>query len=254
MDMEFEGSPMNEHARKFLGEGGSSQDVSLPKGLNGALQNVFTKVRDGDTVDKNKFRKRVIKTVKIGDSPADYMVISGNKNAIYNALCLLYLIGTGETKKLFQRYDKVSRTQGKVDLSILEKQTKQQYLEFFCLGVVRERIDEIIEYIHSLEFDLFADKLPSPFGSHLDNKYDLSPMLQLYGKDIPWKEYMDSYERAEQFFAKKEYQNAKEQLKSLEHNSLLRLPIVESLNKKINAEEDEIMEAWDYIQKKLNKF
>ena len=86
--MVFDGLPMNEHARRFL----SGSNISLPKELNVALQNIFTKTRDGDTVDKNKFRKRVIKTIKEGDSPAKYMVIPGKGNAIYNTLCLLYLI------------------------------------------------------------------------------------------------------------------------------------------------------------------
>jgi hypothetical protein len=252
MDMEFEGSPMNEHARKFLSESGSSQDVSLPKSLNDALQNIFTKVRDGDTVDKNKFRKRVIKTVKIGDSPADYMVIPGNKNAIYNALCLLYLIGTGETKKLFQRYYNALNTLEKINLSILEKKSERQFLEFFCLGVVRESIDKISSCLSSTEFDLFTDKLPSPFSSKPGHTYDLSPMLQLYEQKIPWKDYMESYEKAEQLFSNKEIHKSKEVLQSLEQSALLRLPVVEALNKRIEVEENELKEAWDYFQKKLN--
>tara|TARA_R110000764_G_scaffold219056_2_gene306684 strand:+ start:510 stop:1250 length:741 start_codon:yes stop_codon:yes gene_type:complete len=246
--MVIDGLSMNEHARRFLSE----TNISLPKELNVALQNVFTKTRDGDTVDKNKFRKRVIKTIKEGDSPAKYIVMPDKGNAIYNTLCLLYLIGTGETKKLFQHYEATSSRPEKRNFSILKKQTDQQYLEFFCLGVVRENIDKIIECLCSVEFDLFTDKLPSPFSNLAKSKYDLTPMLNLYGQVIPWNEYIESYENAEAFFAKKDYQQAKKVLKNLEHTALLRLPVIESLNKKIKAQEDESKEAWEYFQKILN--
>ena len=77
-------------------------------------------------------------------------------------------------------------------------------------------------------------------------------MLNLYGQVIPWNEYIESYENAEAFFAKKDYQQAKKVLKNLEHTALLRLPVIESLNKKIKAQEDESKEAWEYFQKILN--
>jgi hypothetical protein len=246
--MVLNGLSMNEHARRFLSE----TQISLPKELNVALQNVFTKIRDGDTVDKNKFRKRVIKTIKEGDSPAKYIVMPDKGNAIYNTLCLLYLIGTGETKKLFQHYEATIFRPEKRNFSILKKQTDQQYLEFFCLGIVRENIDKIIECLCSVEFDLFTDKLPSPFSNSSGNEYNIMPILNLYGQVIPWKEYMVSYEKAEAFFIKKDYQQAKEVLKTLENKALLRLPVVESLNKKIKIQEDESKEAWEYFQKILN--
>ena len=246
--MSFNELSMNEHARRFL----SKDDITLASKLNVALQNIFTKEREGDTTDKNKFRKRVIFTEKFGDSPAKYTVNPESKNAIYNALCLLYLIGTGETKKLFRQYEKNRLTPKKRDFSVLTKQTEQQYLEFFCLGVVRENIDKILACLRSTEFDLFTDKLPSPFSSSDKNKYDLSPMLKLYGQVIPWQEYMTQYEKAEAFFLKKEYAQAKEILFTLEQEALIRLPVVNVLNKKIKAEETEATEAFDYLQKILN--
>lgn len=250
--MEFSGLSMNEHARRFLSVTSSSDDLLLPKELNVALQNVFTKTRTGDNIDKYKFRKHVINTVKTGDSPAKYMVKQGKQNTIYNALCLLYLIGTGETKKLFQHYERTSLTPEKRDFSILEKQTRQQYLEFFCLGVIRENIDKIIEALCSTEFNLYIDKLPSPFSISTENKYDLSPLLNYYGQVIPWKDYMVQYEIAEKHFMKKSYVEARKTLNNLEKNSMVRLPVVESLNKKITAQEEESKEAWDYFQKIIN--
>ena len=77
-------------------------------------------------------------------------------------------------------------------------------------------------------------------------------MLKLYGQVIPWQEYMPQYEKAEVLFLKKEYTQAKEILLTLEQEALIRLPVVNVLNKKIKAEEAEAIEAFDYFQKTLN--
>jgi hypothetical protein len=251
MGIEFEGLPINDHARIFLNKKGQSENLDLGK-IRMALLTVFVPKHKTESSDTNKFRKEIVFTDKTNYSSVKYLVIKDKKNSIYNALCLIYLIGAGETRKLFQDYYKTKTTTKNCNVLKLEVQSSQQYLEFFCLGIVRNNIDKIIECIHSPKFDLFTDKLPSPFTSNHDNKYDLSPMLQLYEKDIPWKEYMDCYERAEHFFAIKEYFKAKQVLCELEETAVLRLPVVESLNKKIKAQEYEIKEAWDYIQKKLN--
>jgi hypothetical protein len=250
MGMEFKGIPINDHARIFLSKEGLSENLELGK-LRMALLTVFVPKHKNENSDTNRFRKDIICTDKTNPSSVKYLVMQGKKNSIYNALCLIYLIGAGEARKLFQDYYKTKATTKSCDVSKLEEQNGQQYLEFFCLGIVRDSIDKIIECIHSPKFDLFTNKLPSPFTSNLDNQYDLSPMLQLYEKDIPWKEYMDCYERAEQLFEIKAYPKAKQVLCELEEKALLRLPIVESLNKKIKAQEYETKQAWDYIQQKL---
>ena len=43
-----------------------------------------------------------------------------------------------------------------------------------------------------------------------------------------------------------------EELRKLEEDAVIRLPVVEALNKKIKAIEAEAEEAWDYFQKMLN--
>lgn len=244
MTIELEYLSINDFAKGFLSPG----NISVPTKIHNALQNILTKSRDNENSDKVQFRKCIIKSNKnFGNTKHE--VIKGSKNSIYNVLCLLYLIGTGETKKLFQDYYSTQNDVGKRDFSILVQQTKKQYLEFFCLGVIRENIDQIIECLHSTDFNLFTDKLPSPFSSNFnDNNYDLSPMLQLYEKDIPWKDYMDRYERAEQFFENKKYDEAKLELTALEQSARLRLPVVESLNRQIKAKEHEAQEAFDYLK------
>jgi hypothetical protein len=239
---------INDFARRAL----SKDSITLPKGIHDALQNIFTKIRKNENNDNVKFRGQLIQSVAYNLS-CKHEVIKGKQNSIYNALCLLYLIGTGETKKLFQHYYDTQHVPAKRDFSILTVQSDQQHLEFFCLGVVRENIEEITQQLLLTEFDLFTDKLLSPFSHNSKNKYDLTPMLKLYQQDIPWKEYMPSYQKAEVYFAKKQFIEAKQVLSELEKTAILRLPIVEYLNIKIKAEEAESKDAWNYLQTLLNK-
>jgi hypothetical protein len=63
---------------------------------------------------------------------------------------------------------------------------------------------------------------------------------------------MSLYKEAEQNFIVKEYSKAKEKLKILSSESIIRLPVIEFLITKINAEEAESKEAWDYLKNILN--
>ena len=247
MNVDVEPITINEFARRFL----SKTDITLPKAIHDALQNIFTKKRKGENNNNVQYRTLIIKS-STHLLPIKNEVIKGKSAAIYNALCLLYLIGTGETKKLFQHYYSTRSTPEKRDFSILKKESDRQYLEFFCLGIVRENIDKIMACLFSNDFDLFSEKLPSPFYSDLNNKYDLTPMLKLYQKDIPWKDYMERYEKAEMYFNERKLIEAKEVLDKLSEDAFIRLPIIEYLNVKIKAEEAESKEAWDYLQKILN--
>jgi hypothetical protein len=248
MNKDVELLSINEFARRALSE----KPITLPKGIHDALQNIFTKKRKNENNNNVKFRKKLIQSAD-HNAPGKHELIKGKQNSIYNALCLLYLIGTGETKKLFQHYYDTQHVPSKRDFSILTVQSDQQHLEFFCLGVVRENIEEITQQLRSTEFDLFTDKLSSPFSCNTKSKYDLAPMLRLYQQDIPWKEYMASYQKAERHFAQKQFIEAKQVLCELEKTAILRLPIVEYLNIKIKAEEAESKDAWNYLQTLLNK-
>lgn len=250
MNIKFEGAKINDLARKFLCRNDTKEKTDLGK-LRMALLTVFVPKHKDKISDAKAFREHVIHTSKT--KPVNYLVIPGKENSIYNALCLIYLIGAGDTRLLFQSYYKYQKQLNKIcDTSKLEKQTEQQYLEFFCLGVVRERVDEIVECIHSDKFDLFTDKLPSPFSGASKENYDISPLMSLFDKPIPWEFYMEQYQIAEEFFLNKKHTQARIVLKSLEQQALLRLPVVESLNRKIKAEEKEQKDAWDYFQKIIN--
>jgi hypothetical protein len=247
MRKETENISINELARRAL----SDKSITLPKKIHDALQNIFTKTRKNENSDNVKFRGQLIQSAE-HNSAGKHEIIKGKKNAIHNALCLLYILGTGETKKLFQHYYSTKNTPDKRDFSILAAQSEKQHLEFFCLGVKRENIEEITQHLLSTKFDLFTDKLPSPFSCNSDNKYDLTPMLRLYEQDIPWKEYMVNYQKAEAFFSQRKLVEAKKILCKLEETAILRLPIVEYLHIKIEAEEKELKDARNYLQKILN--
>lgn len=249
MNIKFEGAKINDLARKFLRRNDTKEKVDLGK-LRMALLTVFVPKHKDKISDAKAFREYVIHTSKT--KPVNYLVIPGKENSIYNALCLIYLIGAGDTRLLFQSYYKYQKLNRVCDTSKLEEQTERQYLEFFCLGIVRERIDEIVESIHSDSFDLFTDKLPSPFSNNSEDNHNISPLMSLFDKPIPWKDYMEQFQIAEELFFNKKHPQAREALKSLDNQALLRLPVVESLNRKIEAEEKENKEAWDYVQNILN--
>ena len=83
---------INEIARHFL----NLADKPLPTKLHSALNTVFTKPRDDDKPEIKAFRKRVIVTVKSYGND-HYQIMSGRVNAIYNALCLIAIVGVGPT-------------------------------------------------------------------------------------------------------------------------------------------------------------
>ena len=63
---------------------------------------------------------------------------------------------------------------------------------------------------------------------------------------------MQQYQLAEKHVEERTFEQAKKILSDLEAEAIIRLPIVEALNRKIVAEELEAKEAWDYFQKILN--
>ncbi len=226
----------------------SELKVSLPKTLHDALNNIFTKGKG----DQLKYREQVVIEETTGSRNVSHHVLKGKRNAIYNALCLYAILGTSETKKLFQHYYSTKQFIVKRDFSILNSQQSQRYLEFSCFGISYENIKLIEEYLHKADFDLFSDKLPSPYSTLTEQLYDLTPMIEIYGKGIPWDKYMAIYQKAERSYELKEYNNANKLLEELNQESALHLPIVQSLQRKISMELNEANEALEYLQKILN--
>lgn len=246
MSLEIEPLSFLEIARREL-----SNDVKgkepLPEAIRGCLNTIFTKKANAEL-----YRSKVINEKVVGQKQNKHPIKLGKKNFVYNVLVIWYLLNsdTGKTKSLLQEYGKLGKCVE--TLNELIELTKQQYLEFFCLGVVRENLQQVIECLKSSDFDLFTKKLPSPFSSNKTGKSDISPMLSIYAEDIPWESYMTQYQLAEDFFNNKNYIKAKETLTHLEEIAVIRLPVIEALNTKISAVETETKEAWDYFQNILN--
>lgn len=219
----------------------------LPDSIRIPLNTIFTKKSGA-----NLYRPKIICEKTEGITQNKYPILKGRRHSVRNILCIWYLLNgdTKKTKAFLQSYAKSGMT--KTYEQVFLELANHQYLQFFCLGVVRENVHEIVETLKLPEFDLFKGKLPSPFFSNHDDPYDMSPILVAYSQDIPWEDYMERYEEAERFFGDKQYEKAKEVLRKLEEDAVIRLPVVEALNRKIKSIEAEANEAWEYFQKMLN--
>lgn len=246
MSSEVELLSFIEIARCELGND-SKSTKQFPEKIRNFLNTIFTKK---DNV--NLYRPKVINEKVTDIKQNKHPIQLGKKHFVYNVLVIWYLFNsdTGKTKCLLQEYAEFGVCNS--ILGELIKSTEKQYFEFFCLGVVRENLQSIIECLKSPEFDLFTKKLPSPFSLNGKSIQDISPMLIRYSEDVPWKNYLTQYQIAEGFFENKDYMKAKETLLKLEEIAGIRLPIVEALKKNINAVEQEAKEAWDYFQKILS--
>lgn len=246
MSLEIEPLSFLEIARRELGNDVKDKEP-LPEAIRNCLNTIFTK-----KANANLYRPKVINEKVFGQKQNKHPIKLGKKNFVYNVLVIWYLLNsdTGKAKSLLQEYGKLGKCVE--TLNELIELTKQQYLEFFCLGVVRENVQQVIECLKSSDFDLFTTKLPSPFIYYKTGKSDISPMLSIYAEDIPWESYMTQYQLAEDFFNNKNYIKAKETLTHLEEIAVIRLPVIEALNTKISAVETETKEAWDYFQNILN--
>jgi hypothetical protein len=244
MDPKTDPDSINDYARIFL----RLKDKTLPIKLHNALNTIFTKDRDNSNAEIKAFRKRVVIEVKTIHNN-HYAILAGKSNAIYNALCLIAAVGVGPTKKIFQYQVQTTK---KGSISSLLQQTQEQSLIFFCLGVDTKNIAAIGDRLESDSFDLFTERLPSPFGLHNNDKYNLAPMLAFFEKQIPWQDYVSGYQAAESSYAAKDVKGAILQLEALEQKALLPLPVVTSLKERIIAQQADAEEAYSYLQSLLN--
>ena len=222
-------------------------DVQLPPPIRDALNTIFTK-----SSNAQHYRKKIICQKATGEKQNKHPIIKGRRHCVRNILIIWYLLGgnTKKTKCFLQDY--AQKKTFEETLAELADLTTKQYLEFFCFGVVRDKIQEIIQHLESPAYDLFTQKLPSPFSDSTKSSSDINPILKAHSQDIPWQYYMQQYQLAENCFEEKKFEQAKKILRVLEAEAAIRLPIVEALTRKIIAEEHEAKEAWDYFQKILN--
>lgn len=238
---------IGQFALRFLAQ---DSRLKLPKKIHDMLQNVLTK-RSGDAL---RYREVIVlKTVVKNPTSKDtdrHLVIRNRSHAIFNILCLYAFMETKNIKQLFQHYYETRNGVGTRDFSMLYQQQQSQYLAYFCFGIDMERIEVIEQHLLDPKFDLFTQKLPSPFYS--ENLDDLSPLLVMVGEGIDWASYQQLYQQAEDCFEKKDFSRAKLLLTQLEQQAVVILPVVDSLRRKIKNIEDESQEAFDYLQQILN--
>jgi len=244
MSKKTETGSINDYARIFL----RLEDKTLPIKLHNALNSIFTKDRDNSNKATKAFRQQVVTEIKALHNN-HYEILIGKSNAIYNALCLIATVGVGPTKKIFQYRFQPPK---KGSISVLLQQTQEQALIFFCLGVDTKNMAEIGRRLESDSFDLFTERLPSPFGSDRNDKYNLAPMLAFFEHQIPWQDYMNAYQAAKASYAAEDVKTAISQLEELEQKALLPLPVVTSFKKTITAKQADAEEAYCYLQSLLN--
>jgi len=244
MSKETEIGSINDYARKFL----KLENKTLPKKLHDALNTIFTKERDNSNADIKAFRQRVVIEIKTPHNN-HYAILAGKSNAIYNALCLIAIVGVGPTKKIFQYFVQTTK---KGSISSLLQQNQEQALIFFCLGIDKKNRDNIDNCLNAKDFDLFTERLPSPFGYDQYDKFNLAPMLVFFEAKIPWQDYALRYQAAELSYVAQDFNSAISQLEALEQSALLPLPVVTSLKETIIAKQADAEEASCYLQSLLN--
>ena len=228
----------------------------LPAKIRDALHNILTK---GESKNGKKcapplntaFRES-IKESQSSNRNERHFVLPGKQNAIFNILCLWHLIGVTKTKRILHKRH-LNELKEK-DMDVLNNVADEHYLQFFCLGIVRSDVENITNQLLDANFDIYTQKLTSPFRTKkLDknDKHNINSILYFADNSIPWREYMDKYQKAESLFLGKKLGEAKTCLKELNDFSMIRLPIIDTLLKKINAEERENKEAFDYLQEIL---
>ena len=238
----------------------SAPSDTLHKELHDALNNIFTKGhKDSDDSHVSKrgvleYRKAMIISQKaIQVSRLEHRVIRGRKASIYNALCLYTLLGTAGTKKVFHEYYSSRFKKDKREFKLLNTLSKKELsTEMLFFGVSQRSFDNIKNKLLDDSFDLFTDKLPSPFQSLKNNETDLSPLAVLYDRDINWQKFIEIYIQSDKNFKAKKYIEAKDTLQEISDKRLLRLSLVKALSANVNAAINENEEAWEYLQNILN--
>jgi hypothetical protein len=251
LDTEVES--INQIAKLFIKQ---RESDSFPKELHDTLNNIFTKghVESGDKhaskLQALAFRKAVITVVKREfNNRVEHKVIRGRKAAIYNALCLYTLIGTAGTKKVFQEYYATKSFVNKRDFKLLDVFAKKELsAEMLFFGVSQSSFNNIKSKLLDKNFDLYTQKLPSPFERLKVGEFELSPLSVLYDRDINWQRFIETYIKADKKLKSKEYIEAKNILKNVTDKRLLELSLVKELSASIDSQIDENKEAWEYLQ------
>ena len=217
---------IDDYANIFL------KSSTLPRKIHDQLQTIFTK-------REAKYREHIM-VVKQGDHNKKHSLKQGRHAVVGNSLILLTLLDSALTKKLFEYYFNTLTAPKSRNFDKFFDNFDGKSLAYFFCGIDKKDIDKVKTCLVDSNFDLFTQKLPLPVN-------DKSYILHLLAQDIPWQQYLKSYQEAEECFYKKDVFGAKEILRNLNRQTLIKLIPVELLLAKVNAEIEEAEEAASLI-------
>lgn len=231
-----------------IASGFINPQCELPKKIHDSLNNIFIK-------GKTPYAEKVL-SERVSDSGKKslYEVKRGSENAIYNALCLLCISETRKVKSVFTEYY-TRRIEKKWSYSVNASDLSSSYdlhlaaTSFF--GVTQANISVIIDTLQKPEFDLFKEKLPSPFAEYGDRHAHLERIQLLFDVDIDWREVIDIISKVEELESEKQFEKGLDKLFELKHQSCKELKPIKQLETRIKSQLNENKEALNYLKKIL---
>jgi len=202
----------------------------LPETLRNEINSVFRVRKDKKSDPALKKWLGLVLRERVGSTRKD--VQAEYEASVSNALILIYLLGNGvRSQALITAKYGLSRSPSKtlsglVDKSVdaIRESSQARGFEFAVLGVVPEKHEQIIERLLYDDFDILKDHLPSPFEGE-----GISVIAAHYGQSIPWSEYREVYDQAEESFRDGDLLRCISSLEKLIKESAVRIPVAERL-------------------------
>lgn len=219
----------------------------LPNSLRHAINYIFTK-------DSNYIKSLISTSTTESGNRKRHFTYKSKVNSVFNALCLLTFTETKNVKTIFSDYfeSKNKHIEFKVKESLLRSTSDVHLSAVLFFQITENDRKNLIEQLNNPNFDLFEQKLASPFSHINTNPENLEPLKVLFDENIDWQHTTELYRLTECYLAKHNYCKALENLKKITNEALLSSPTIQNLEFKINAQRAEAEEAWNYFQKILN--
>jgi len=202
----------------------------IPETLRNEINSVFRVRKEKKSDPELKKWLGLVLRERVGSNRKD--VQAGYEASVSNALVLIYLLGSGvRSRQLITAKHALSRFPSKNYLSLVNKSidairesSKARGFEFAVLSVIPEKHEKIIENLLYNDFDILKDYLPSPFEGE-----GLSVIAAHYDQTIPWSEYREVYDQAEDSFRAGDLLRCISSLEQLIKESIVRIPVAERL-------------------------
>ncbi|MZR62900.1 hypothetical protein [Alcanivorax sp. DP30] len=202
----------------------------IPETLRNEINSVFRARKEKKSDPELKKWLGLVLRERVGSNRKD--VQAGYEASVSNALVLIYLLGSGvKSRQFITAKHALSRFSSRIfsnlideSVSAIRESSKARGFEFAVLGVVPEKHEKIIEHLLYDDFDILRDHLPSPFEGE-----GLSVIAAHYDQSIPWSEYREVYDQAEDLFHAGDLLRCISSLEQLIKESIVRIPVAERL-------------------------